>query len=269
MPLRTLDILRSRYGKTYDELIKRLDYEKDIENIRTMHSKLYVPVPDPETQVIEQFDGYHKLEDISLQELKSRIIDKNEYLGGGNGIATTTQILKQADVVLMLNLFRDHYNLETIRKNWDFYEPRTEHGSSLSPCIYAVVASAIGYREWAYKYFLKTSTIDLTGDSKQFVGSLYIGGTHPAANGGAWMSAVMGFAGIRADESGLHINPALPDKWRSVRFSIFYKGRRYQIYISKKEVRINSEDGAVDLHDVFVNGNKVSVCLDGPVETDY
>jgi hypothetical protein len=44
LPLRTLDILRSRYGKTYDELIKRLDYEKDIENIRTMHLKLYVPV---------------------------------------------------------------------------------------------------------------------------------------------------------------------------------------------------------------------------------
>lgn len=267
--LRTLDILKSRHGRTYNELIERLDYEKDIENIRTMHSKLHVPEPDIETQVIEQFDGYHKLENISLNELKSRIINKNEYLGGGNGIATTTQILKQADVILMLNLFRDQYPMETIKKNWDYYEPRTEHGSSLSPCIYAIVAAAIGYSEWAYKYFLRTSTIDLTGDSKQFVGSLYIGGTHPAANGGAWMSAILGFAGIRADEDSLHINPSLPEKWVSVRFNIFYKGNRYQIYISKSEIKISPENGNQDLHNIFVNGEKILLQPGEPVNILY
>ena len=68
-------------------------------------------------------------------------------------------------------------------------EPRTEHGSSLSACSYSLIAAQIGKVDWAYRYFLKTATIDLTGEGKQYVGTLYIGGTHPAANGGAWMAA--------------------------------------------------------------------------------
>lgn len=267
--IKTLDILKLRSKKTYYDLIKRLKYKKDIKNIRTMYSKLYVAEPDTQTQVIEQFDGYHKLEDISLEELKSRIINKNEYLGGGSGIATTTKILKQADVILMLNLFRDQYSMDTIKKNWDYYEPRTEHGSSLSPCIYAIVAAAIGYSEWAYKYFLKTSTIDLTGDSKQFVGSLYIGGTHPAANGGAWMSAVLGFAGIKADEDSLHINPALPHKWEAIGFSLLYKGKKYRIYISQSEIKINQEDGNIELHNIIVNGENLFLRAGEPVNMTY
>ncbi|MFC5529874.1 glycosyl hydrolase family 65 protein [Cohnella yongneupensis] len=241
--LQTLALLEERHPAFREALIAKLDYGQDAGNLRHMLLQLYMPQPDPVTSVIEQFDGYGQLEDVELKQLKSRMLNKNEYLGGGSGIATTTRILKQADVVLMLHLFKQQYSQKVKRANWEYYEPRTEHGSSLSACIYALVASDIGNPDWAYRYFLRTATIDLTGDSKQYVGTLYIGGTHPAANGGAWMAAILGFAGIDAGEGVIRLQPALPDQWKSIQFGIVYQGERYRIAVSKSEIVVSADGG--------------------------
>ena len=166
------------------------------------------------------------------------MLHPNEYLGGGNGLATGTRILKQADVVLMLHLFPDDHPDDVVRANWEYYEPRTEHGSSLSACAYAMVAARIGRPDWAYDYFMKTATVDLTGKSKQFVGDLYIGGTHPAANGGAWLSAVLGFAGLRADGGQLSARPSLPTHWTGMEFPITWRGQRHRVSITRNEAKI-------------------------------
>ena len=183
-----------------------LDFETDLALIANIAPNIFQPDSIAPGNVIPQFDGYFTLEDIPLKTLLDRRLHPNEYLGGGNGLATTTQIIKQADVVLMLYLFDERYPLETKSANWEFYEPRTEHGSSLSACSYSLIAAQIGKVDWAYKYFMKTATIDLAGDGKQYVGSLYIGGTHPAGNGGAWMSAVFGLCGIDCVGDVISIN---------------------------------------------------------------
>lgn len=224
-------------------LIDKLGIAEELSRLERVAVKLYVQQPDPDSGLIEQFDGYFNLEDVSLQELKARMLHKHEYLGGGNGLATTTQILKQADVVLLLHQFGDQYADNVKRANWAYYEPRTEHGSSLSPCVYALVASSIGNQEWAYPYFMRTATIDLTGESKQYVGTLYIGGTHPAANGGAWMAAVQGFAGLRAADGIVWIRPALPARWSMLRFSLRLRGDSYRIEVNRSTVRVKAEEG--------------------------
>ena len=236
--VKTLDLLREKYPEEYRQLIEKLDYEEDIENIRRMRRELYVPQPDPETGIIEQFDGYYQLEDCSLEEVRSRVLDPKEYWGGAYGVAANTRILKQADVVLMLNLFRGEYSQEVKKKNWEYYEPRTEHGSSLSPCIYALLACDVGNQEWGYPYFMKTASVDLTGESKQFAGTIYIGGTHPAANGGAWMAAILGFAGLKVEGGQLSVNPRLPAKWNRLAFKVVLRGQKYSIDITKGETKI-------------------------------
>jgi len=241
--LAALELLETKHPQAYRDLIGKLDYAEDIGNLSRMREALYVPEPNAETLVIEQFDGYGKLEDVDLATLKSRILNKNEYLGGGSGLATTTRILKQADVVLMLHLLKDEYSQEIKRANWEYYEPRTEHGSSLSSCIYALVASDIGSPDWAYKYFMKTATIDLTGESKQYVGTLYIGGTHPAANGGAWMAAVLGFAGVRYGREAIGIKPALPHGWKSISFPLRVKGQSFRVVVTAEETRVEAAAG--------------------------
>lgn len=245
MVKRTLDLaiaavewLQAEHPDACRRLMEKLDYAETLEGIRRMRDALYLPAPDPETGLIEQFDGYFRLEDVPLAGLKARMLHENEYLGGGNGLATTTQILKQADVVLLLHLFRDRFSADVKKANWTYYEPRTEHGSSLSPCIYALVAADLGMTEWAYPYFMRTATIDLTGDAKSHVGTLYIGGTHPAANGGAWMAAVLGFAGLHYESGVLHVNPALPKPWRSVELSVNLRGATYAVRIDRETITI-------------------------------
>lgn len=67
-------------------------------------------------------------------------------------MASHTQIIKQADVVTMLNLFSREYDTSVLRANWEYYEPRTEHGSSLSAGMYAMLACKIGEPQRAYPF---------------------------------------------------------------------------------------------------------------------
>lgn len=258
----TLKLLKARHESIYSGLIERLGYESELAGLHEMNELLYIPQPDKDTLVIEQFDGYHRMEDITLKELKGRIINPNEYLGGGNGIASTTKILKQADTVLMLNLFKDRYSHEVKKANWEYYEPRTEHGSSLSPCVYALLATDIGNPEWAYKYFVRTATIDLTGESKQYAGTIYIGGTHPAANGGAWMAAVLGFGGVGYDGGRVSINPKLPSKWESLEFKLVLSGQIFDVSVDRKSVTLTPEAGNTADFEFTVVGRPV-ICKAG------
>ena len=40
------------------------------------------------------------------------MIHPNEYLGAGQGLAVPTKVIKQADVIMMLNMFKDRYSKE-------------------------------------------------------------------------------------------------------------------------------------------------------------
>ncbi|WP_238885546.1 glycosyl hydrolase family 65 protein [Clostridium sp. YIM B02551] len=243
--LKTLEILQDKYPEECLKLLSKIKFSKEeILNLIKFKEKLYVPMPDEKTLVIEQFSGYNQLEDCTLEEVKSRLLDPKEYWGGGHGVASTTKIIKQADVVLMLNLFKNEYSEEVKKANWEYYEPRTEHGSSLSPCIYALLSCDIGNAEWAYPFFVKTSNVDLTGESKQFAGSIYIGGTHPAANGGAWMSAILGFGGLKIQEGKITIEPKLPNSWNRLAFKVILRGEKYFIDINRDS---NTGDSKVSI----------------------
>jgi nigerose phosphorylase len=232
--------LQESFPEKYLELMDTLAFEQDLMKISEVAKKLYQPDSASLGTVIPQFDGYLALENVPLKNLLERKLHPHEYLGGGNGLATTTQIIKQADVVLALYLFNENYSLETKSINWGYYESRTEHGSSLSACSYSLIASQIGKVDWAYKYFMKTATIDLMGEGKEYVGTLYIGGTHPAGNGGAWMSAVFGLCGIRVSDEGISINPRLPAHWEQVKLSLLFRGQKLRFTLTRTSVAVET-----------------------------
>lgn len=201
-------------------------------------NKIYIPKPDNKTSIISQFDGYDGLEDIEIDKLKERLIDDKEYWGGAYGIASHTKIIKQADVITMLNLFHEEYSKEVLLKNWQYYEPRTEHGSSLSACMYALVACKCGLADKAYEFFLKSALTDIEGKGKQWAGLIYIGGTHPASSGGAYMTAVEGFGGIYFEDEMVKSKPCMPANWKRLSFKILYLNKLYQIDITNNEAEI-------------------------------
>ncbi|WP_339249588.1 glycosyl hydrolase family 65 protein [Paenibacillus sp. FSL P2-0136] len=263
--LQTAERLQDKYPAVYNGLAESYADGPFLDEFTAMLAQLYVPQPDPDTLVIEQFDHYLQLEDVSLAELKARVIHPNEYWGGGNGLATTTRILKQADVVLMLHLFRDRFSREVKQANWKFYEPRTEHGSSLSACIYALAAADIGLPDWGYPYFMRTATVDLTGESKQYVGDLYIGGTHPAANGGAWMAAVLGFAGVGFDGQTVTLKPSLPETWSSIELPVILRGGSFRLRIGREEITVTAAPGNSEAVSFAGFGGEVVPCPPGAI----
>lgn len=250
----TVNYLKQKHPDELDALVKKINIAGELPLFVEAAELLYVPQPDKKTGVIEQFDAYFKLKETTVEELKARMIHPNEYLGAGQGLAVPTKIIKQADVVTMLNLFKDRYSREIKKANWEYYEPRTEHGSSLSACAYAMVAAEFGNLDFAYKYFLKTAKIDIEAKYKVYVGTIFMGGSHPAANGGAWMTAVFGFGGVKADEKQVVINPRLYKKWNNLQFNMVYKGDRFNIKITKDDVAIIADISNKRKHTFIVSG---------------
>ncbi len=208
------------------------------QDFRREAERLYIPQPDPKDKIIEQFDGYRQLEDCSVDTVRGRLLDPREYWGGAYGMAAHTQVIKQADVVTMLNLFSGEYEASVLEANWQYYESRTEHGSSLSASMYAMLACKCGMPEKAYPFFIKSAKADLVTGGKEWAGLIYIGGTHPAAAGGAYMIAVEGFAGVSVTAEGLQVNPSLPDGWKRMAFYVRVRGRLYRVEITQSTVDV-------------------------------
>jgi alpha,alpha-trehalose phosphorylase len=136
------------------------------------------------------------------------------------------QVCKQADVVLALLLLSNQFSLDDKRRDFDFYERVTTHDSSLSSCIFSIVASEIGYRDKAYSYFMETARLDLdnTHANTQY-------GVHTAAMAGTWLGVAYGFAGMRLDEAGLRFAPTLPDRWTGYRFKAQVRGALLEVSV--------------------------------------
>ena len=136
------------------------------------------------------------------------------------------QVVKQADVVLLMFVLSERFSIDQKRSNYDFYEPKTCHGSSLSACIHSIVASEIGRPREAYAYFEHSALLDIA----DFKGNT-AAGVHSACLGGTWMAVVNGFAGLRDSEEGVLFNPVLPEAWNGYAFELAIRGRRLGVSV--------------------------------------
>ncbi len=223
-------------------------------------TRIYLPQPDPETRLIEQCDDFFKLEDITPGELRKRLIDPEEYWGWPNGIAVEAQVLKQADVLQLFALLDDKFSAEVMRANYDYYEPRTEHGSSLSPSVHSIVAGWADYPDEAYRYFMEASTIDLYNASKKVMsGGSFLGGIHTAAAGAVWQMIVKGFAGFKLVAGVLYFQPALPEQWDSVTFKLNVRGNGLTITLTEDVLMLSAEADNPGVLRVHVGEHEVGV----------
>ena len=141
------------------------------------------------------------------------------------------QVCKQADVVLALLLLSDRFTLEDKRRDFDYYEAVTTHDSSLSSCIFSIIASEVGYHDKAYDYFMETARLDLDDTH----GNTHYG-VHTAAMAGTWMGVSYGFAGMRVIDGALRFAPTLPARWRHYQFKIHLRGALLQVRVEAAQV---------------------------------
>ncbi len=137
------------------------------------------------------------------------------------------QVCKQADLVLALFLLGHRFTLDEKKRNYDYYEKITTHDSSLSACIFSIVASEIGYHDQAYEYFINTARMDLD----DYYGNVSAG-IHVANMAGTWMCLVYGFAGMRAYDGTLSFDPYVPSNWDGYSLKVTYRGRIIKVTVN-------------------------------------
>lgn len=143
--------------------------------------------------------------------------------------------IKQADVMHGLYIFEDKYDTETLKRNFDFYEPMTVHESSLSACIHSILASRIGNIGKAYDLYLRTARLDLD-DYNHEVGE----GLHITSMAGTWLAIVEGFGGMKILDDKVHVNPIIPEKWTSYSFHARFRGELFETRVSHHDIRISN-----------------------------
>ncbi len=231
--------MENEYPKKLTQLKEKINLtESEITAWQQIAEKIYLPQPD-QNNLIEQFDGYFDLEDTTAEVLKDRLIDQEEYWGWPNGVAVFTQVIKQADLIQLFTL-HDIFSEDVLAANYDYYEPRTQHGSSLSPSQYAVVAARLGRAEETYDYFKKSAFIDLMSTNKAVSGGTFIGGVHTAAAGGIWQLIVNGFAGMKIDKNGLSFKPVLCREWKEVEFNLNYQNKKFKVILKQNEFKLKA-----------------------------
>ena len=235
----------------YEELKNRLSIgEEERGHWQNVMEHMYLP-KGKDNGLLEQFEGYFDLQDVTIEAC-----DENDWPIRPKALETVprsqTQIIKQADVVMLLHLLGEEFDEETRNKNYAYYEKRTLHGSSLSPSIYSVMGLRVGDETKAYRYLCRAAFIDLTDLQKNTRE-----GIHAANAGGVWQTVVFGFAGVSMEEDGVvDIRPHMPKEWSGLSFRLHYRGAKLSITVTP--------DNQADVK--LLEGSPVTVRVNGKVQ---
>ena len=230
--VRAAEWLRHEFPRAWGGLAERLALApEEPQEWAAVARDLYCPAPNAQG-VIEQFAGFFDLEDYPLPRQErfkapiSRLFDWDRI--------NRLKLIKQADVLMLLHLFPEAFPREVVAANYRFYEPITDHGSSLSPGIHAAVAARVGLREDAERYWRESLWLDLSNT----MGNSALG-VHPACMGATWQALVFGFLGVRFTDTGPLPDPEaaarLPAKWRAVALALAWRGRAYPVEVAREE----------------------------------
>ena len=168
------------------------------------------------------------------------------------------QVLKQADSVLANFLYREE-DVLTMMRSFVYYEEVTTHDSSLSNCIYSVMAARLGDTKKAYAYLTKSIGIDTRDENGNTRDGLHI-----ANMGGAYSILTFGFGGLRISDEGLSLFPIIPEELGRVSFPLYYRGRHIEVAAEKDVCTLRVTEGeALEVcvygEKVFVTGEEISV----------
>lgn len=239
----TLEQIKTLSGENeLDPIITKTNFDqaKETENWEEIITNLYFP-EDEEKGIFLQQDGFLDKELIPVADLAKSDRPIHEKWSWDRILRSC--YIKQADVLQGLYMFENEYDKDTIKRNFDFYEPLTVHESSLSPCIHSILASKIGLHDKAYEMYLRTARLDLDNINNDTDDGLHI-----TSMGGTWMSIVEGFAGLRVKDNRLSFSPQIPKNWTYYEFTILFRAIKLQIRIEKNAIIIhNTSSHLIDI----------------------
>lgn len=221
-------------SKKYKELTAAISFDEKKETAQwnDILEKLYFP-EDKQRGIFLQQDGFLDKEIIPVKDLSAADRPLNQKWSWDRILRSC--YIKQADTLQGIYLFEDEYDLGTIKRNFDFYEPLTVHESSLSPCVHSILAAKLGYEDKAYEMYVRTARLDLDDYNNDTEDGLHI-----TSMAGTWMSVVKGFGGLRVRHGELYLDPFIPGKWKSYTFKIGFKGALLDIRVAKGDISVTN-----------------------------
>jgi len=182
---------------------------------------------DQATGIVEQHEGFFDLPHVSVGAVP--IEDFPLYRHWSYDRIYRNDLIKQPDVLMFMFLHNQQFSLESKKANFEYYEPRCVHESSLSPSVHSVLAVELGKHQLAYDFFRFATRLDLDDYNRNTREGL-----HTTAIAAAWVNIVYGFGGMRSDGPVLAFSPTVPDAWVSYGFRVQYKGSVIKVGVHKR-----------------------------------
>ncbi len=226
------NVFKKKKVSSFGKLCKKLKLTgSETEKWGRIGSKIVIHY-DKRNGIIEQFEGFFKKKKMALPHLDAHGLPVFPSSVPLDKIGRT-QFIKQADVVMLMYLLPDTCERKCAIRNYQYYERRTLHKSSLSPAVHAAVAGRLGLRDDASRYLRIAALIDLEdiyGNTRD--------GIHAASIGGVWQAVVLGLCGIRQEDGVLCFDPYLPKNWKEISFKLSWRSMDLDISVDKSEVRL-------------------------------
>lgn len=250
--------LAEHYPHTLDMISKSIGLEPhEVTRWRAVADALAYRV-DPDRPVIEQFTGYFDRLDVPISSYDDNLMPR--YPDGYHHFnCEETMLLKQPDVIMLMHMLPDDFDLATKKANFEFYEARTLHKSSLSPAVHAIMGIEVGDSARALEYFRRSAFVDLTDNQ----GNTHEG-VHIASAGGTWQILVVGFGGFRVRQHQLTFDPWLPPEWEAIHFRLQWRGHAVDVSISHLEATFTYLAPAGDTEVILVAGHPVGLTAGAP-----
>jgi hypothetical glycosyl hydrolase len=240
-------LLKTEKPEVFSRLDKLLNLGIEIKNLEEMLPLIYLPQPN-EKNIIPQDDTYLTLKEIDLYKYKNQEHVGSLFLDYSLSEVNLMQVSKQASVVMLMYLLEHKFSSEVKKANYNYYEARTLHDSSLSLSTHSILANDLGNRDLAYSLYRQATAIDLGMNMKSSDH-----GIHAAALGGIWQIIVCGFGGIRMFGGKLRIEPKLPKEISQITFSVYWKGNLLGIQVNHEILKVKN-NGTETI--IFSNGGK-------------
>lgn len=235
--VKAVEYLRNEEPETGRHLAQKLSLDPlEVKEWEKIVEQMYFPY-DEERQIYPMDDGFmmrKPWDESKIPPQKRAWLYENYH----PLFIMRHRMSKQADAILGMYLHSHLFTEEELKRNYDFYQEVTLHHSSLSTCIFGIVADSIGRYEEAYRYFSQSARMDLDDYHNNFYA-----GIHAANMGGTWQAIVNGFAGLRCFENHLHFQPHLPEKWEHCAFHLRFRDCVLRVEMYRNLVRFVLEQG--------------------------
>ena len=195
-----------------------------------------VILQDRETGIFEQHDGFFRLPHVDVDKIP--VEEFPLYHHWSYDHLYRNDMIKQPDVLMFMLLLNSSFTAEELKANYEYYEPKCIHESSLSPSVHSILAAQLGKKEEAYSFFRFATRMDLDNYNRNSNEGL-----HTTSIAAAWMNIVYGFGGMRSDGEILSFNPTIPDSWEGYSFRVTYHGAIIQVEVQKEAIRIGLHHG--------------------------